>query len=220
MRILPPPQGVRFDRDVEVTVRDGTRLRVNVFRPQAEGSLSRPPLRASLSQDDLPKSHGRGFRTPFQYRLLRQTSDFQHSAWTSWGGSPTRRFGYRGGYVVVNCDLRGFGRSDGVGELISDAEARDYYDLIEWAAAQPWSTGKVGLNGVSYLALSRWKVAALQPPHLAAICPWEAFTDAYRDFAYPAESAKTASSGSGAKEEVRQPAELRLPCRAVCATAG
>ena len=44
----------------------------------------------------------------------------------------------------MNCDLRGFGRSDGVGELISDAEARDYYDLIEWAAAQPWSTGKLG----------------------------------------------------------------------------
>lgn len=81
--------------------------------------------------------------------------------------------------------LRGFGRSEGVGNLISDEEAQDYYDLIEWAGTQEWSTGKVGLNGVSYLALSQWKVASLQPPHLAAICPWEGFTDAYRDFAYP-----------------------------------
>jgi uncharacterized protein len=75
------------------------------------------------------------------------------------------------GYAVVNCDLRGFGHSDGEGTMLSDAEAHDYYDLIEWAAAQPWSTGRVGLNGDSYLALSQWRVAALRPPHLAAICP-------------------------------------------------
>lgn len=184
VRILPPPQGVRFDRDVEVAVRDGTLLRVNVFRPQGEGRYPVILCAHPYRKDDLPKSRGRGFRTPFQYRLLRQTSELQHSAWTSWE-APDPAFWVPRGYVVVNCDLRGFGRSDGVGELISDAEARDYYDLIEWAAAQPWATGKVGLNGVSYLALSQWKVAALQPPHLAAICPWEGFTDAYRDFAYP-----------------------------------
>jgi len=89
------------------------------------------------------------------------------------------------GYVVVNVDLRGFGRSDGEGSLLSDAEARDYYEIVEWAAAQPWSSGRVGLNGVSYLALSQWMVAALQPPHLSAICPWEGFSDVYRDFARP-----------------------------------
>jgi putative CocE/NonD family hydrolase len=84
---------------------------------------------------------------------------------------------------VVNCDLRGAGRSDGVCSLLSDQEAEDVYDLVEWAAAQPWSTGAVGMIGVSYLAISQWKSAALRPPHLAAIVPWEGFTDAYRDFA-------------------------------------
>ena len=68
------------------------------------------------------------------------------------------------GYAVVNCDLRGFGTSDGVGNLLTDAEARDVYDLIEWAGTQSWSSGKVGMNGVSYLAISQYKAAVLRPP--------------------------------------------------------
>jgi predicted acyl esterase len=44
----------------------------------------------------------------------------------------------------------------------------------------------MGMNGVSYLAISQYKVAALRPPHLAASCPWEGFSDVYRDFARPA----------------------------------
>ena len=64
-------------------------------------------------------------------------------------------------------------------------EAADYAEVIEWAAVQPWSTGKTGRLGVSYLAISQWKVAALRPQSLAAICPWEGWTDFYRDVAYP-----------------------------------
>jgi putative CocE/NonD family hydrolase len=59
------------------------------------------------------------------------------------------------------------------------------YDLIEWAARQAWSSGNVGLLGVSYLAISQYKAAALAPPSLKAICPWEGFTDAYRDLMRP-----------------------------------
>ncbi len=58
------------------------------------------------------------------------------------------------------------------------------YDLIEWAGTQPWSNGKVGLAGVSYLAVSQWHAAAKRPPHLAAINPWEGWTDPYREVAY------------------------------------
>jgi predicted acyl esterase len=58
---------------------------------------------------------------------------------------------------------------------------RDYYDAIEWAAVQPWATGKVSLRGVSYYATTQWTVANLQPPHLAAILPWEGWSDLYRD---------------------------------------
>jgi len=48
--------------------------------------------------------------------------------------------------------------------LLSDQEGEDVHDLIEWAAAQPWGTGAVGMLGVSYLATSQWKAAARQPP--------------------------------------------------------
>ena len=86
---------------------------------------------------------------------------------------------------MVNCDLRGAGTSEGTASLLSAQEGEDVHDLIEWAAAQPWSTGAVGMLGVSYLAISRWEAAALRPPGLKAICPWEGFTDAYGDLMRP-----------------------------------
>jgi len=182
--ITPPPRGVRFERDVPVAVRDGTILRVNVFRPATEGQYPVVTCAHPYGKDRLPRRRRVGYLPELQYRLMRQSAPIRVSAWTSWE-SPDPAFWVSRGYVVVNCDLRGFGRSDGEGDLISDQEAQDYYDLIEWAAAQPWSSGRVGLNGVSYLALSQWKVAALRPPHLAAICPWEGFSDLYRDLARP-----------------------------------
>ena len=63
-------------------------------------------------------------------------------------------------------------------------ESMDCYDLIEWAGVQDWCNGKVGMSGVSYLAAIQYQVAPLKPPHLAAINPWEAFSDWYREFAY------------------------------------
>jgi predicted acyl esterase len=66
-------------------------------------------------------------------------------------------------------------------EVWSPRERKDYHDCIEWAAARPWSNGKVGLNGISYYAMNQWYVASLQPPHLAAICVWEGAADYYRD---------------------------------------
>src|SRR5215210_5699109 len=63
-------------------------------------------------------------------------------------------------------------------------ETRDLYDCIEWAGTLEWSTGRVGLAGISYYAINQWTVAALQPPHLAAICPWEGAADFYRDMTH------------------------------------
>lgn len=160
-------------------MRDGTILRANLFLPEGEGRWPVVMCAHPYSKDNLPR-HG----PQFTYRVMRQSAPLSISAWTSWE-APDPAFWVPRGYAVVNCDLRGFFRSEGEGELFSDQEAEDYHDLIEWAAAQPWSTGKVGLNGVSYLALSQWKVAALRPPHLAAIVPWEGFSDFYRDLARP-----------------------------------
>lgn len=174
-----------FERDVPVTVRDGTVLRVNVFRPPGDGPHPALMCAHPYGKDNLPTpTRGGGFRPSIQYRIFRMPEPVAFSAWTSWEAPDPAHWVPRG-YALVNCDLRGGGTSGGTGDLLSPAESDDYHDLIEWAAAQPWCSGKVGLNGVSYLALSQYGAAATQPPSLAAICPWEGFSDLYRDLLYP-----------------------------------
>lgn len=183
VRVTPPPDGVTLERDVEVVVRDGTTLRVNVFRPAGGGAC--PVLMSAhpYGKDYLPKRTRRGYRPFPNLRVLPQSTPFTISAWTGWE-APDPAYWVPRGYVLVNADLRGWGRSDGVGNLFWPQEGEDYHDLIEWAADQPWSTGRVGLTGVSYLALSQWAAAATRPQHLAAICPWEGFTNLW-DVARP-----------------------------------
>jgi putative CocE/NonD family hydrolase len=105
------------------------------------------------------------------------------SRWTGFE-APDPLFWTRAGYAVVQVDVRGMHKSEGHAGALTDDDARDYYDLIEWAALQPWSTGRVGLLGVSYLAMSQWRVAALRPPALKAIVPWEGVTDLLRELGY------------------------------------
>jgi putative CocE/NonD family hydrolase len=116
-------------------------------------------------KDALPRRRGLGYRVSVQYRALRQTDRVRFSSLTGWE-APDPVWWASQGYAVVNCDLRGAGTSEGVASLFSDQEGEDVYDLIEWAGRQSWSTGAVGLLGVSYLAISQWKAAALQPPSL------------------------------------------------------
>jgi putative CocE/NonD family hydrolase len=182
----PATGTVAVDHDAAVTTRDGTVLRVNVYRPTGDGPFPVLLCAHPYGKDNLPrrKRFGRGYSVSFQYRVLRQTSRVRFSTLTSWE-APDPAWWTGQGFAVVNCDLRGTGHSDGVGSLFSDQEGEDTYDLIEWAAAQPWSTGMVGMIGVSYLAISQWKAAALRPPHLRAIVPWEGMTDPYRDLLRP-----------------------------------
>ena len=178
------PTAQVIDNNVAVPTRDGTMLRANVYRPLGDGPFATLLCAHPYGKDNLPakKKRGRGYSVSIQYRLLRQPARLRFSDLTGWE-APDPVWWTERGFAVVNCDLRGAGRSDGVGALLSDEEAEDVYDVIEWAARQPWSTGAVGMIGVSYLAISQWKAAALRPPHLKAIVPWEGFTDAYRDFA-------------------------------------
>ena len=170
--------------DLPVVVRDGITLRVNVVLPSGGGRF--PVLMSAhpYGKDNLPQRRGRRYRVSVQYRLLRQTGRVRFSSLTGWE-APDPAWWAAQGYAVVNCDLRGAGTSEGSASLLSDQEGADVHDLIGWAAAQPWSTGVVGMLGVSYLAISQWKAAALRPPGLKAICPWEGFTDAYRDLLRP-----------------------------------
>jgi uncharacterized protein len=183
--VYEPPEGsLSVLRDLPVVVRDGTTLRVNIVLPSGGGRF--PVLMSAhpYGKDNLPQRRSCGYRVSVQYRLLRQTGPVRFSSLTGWE-APDPAWWAAQGYAVVNCDLRGAGTSGGSASLLSDQEGEDVCDLIGWATAQPWSTGAVGLLGVSYLAISQWKAAALRPPGLKAICPWEGFTDAYRDLLRP-----------------------------------
>jgi predicted acyl esterase len=184
VEVLPVPRDVVIDWDVPVRVRDGVVLRVNVFRPAAGGTAPVILSAHPYGKDRIPAKTRSGRGPNFQYRLFPQPHTLRLSALTSWE-APDPGFWVPRGYAVVNADLRGAGTSEGVGTLLSDLEADDVHDLIEWAGTQPWSTGRVGLLGVSYLAISQYKAAATAPPHLAAICPWEGLSDAYRDSSHP-----------------------------------
>ena len=182
--VTDAPAGVQVERDVAMTTRDGTALRVNVFR--RAGAAARPVILSihPYGKDNLPKRRGSRWTLPAQYRALRQPQAVTFSALTGWE-APDPAWWTARGFVVVNADARGCGHSDGTGNLLSGQEAEDTYDLVQWIAGQPWSDGNVVMLGVSYLAISQYAVAALRPPALRAICPWEGFTDACRDLTFP-----------------------------------
>jgi putative CocE/NonD family hydrolase len=85
------------------------------------------------------------------------------------------------GYVRVNTDVRGSGKSGGALCLLCLREQQDVYDVVEWVARQPWSNGHVALYGYSYSAITALLGAALQPPHLDAVVVGHPPTDPYRD---------------------------------------
>jgi putative CocE/NonD family hydrolase len=101
----------------------------------------------------------------------------EHSAWET----PDPAYWTRQGYAVVRADERGTGQSPGLLDAMSRGTSEAFFEVIEWAAEQPWSSGKVGLLGISYYAGTQWRVAARQPKGLAAIIPWEGMSDYYRD---------------------------------------
>jgi uncharacterized protein len=182
----PAPGAVVVLHDVAVTTRDGTVLRANVHLPSGDGPFPVVLCAHPYDKDNIPrkKKRGPGYSVPLPYRVLRQPSRLRFSSLTGWEAPDPAWWTVRG-FAVANCDLRGAGHSDGVGSLLSDQEGEDVYDLIEWAGRQPWSTGAVGMLGVSYVAISQWKAAGLHPPHLKAIVAWEGFTDVYRDLLRP-----------------------------------
>jgi predicted acyl esterase len=166
------------DRDVPIKMPDGVRLFANVFRPRG---LSRAPVILSVTpygKDRLPDRLSKLLMRVAGVRFGK----LRCSGWTGFE-SPDPVFWTQAGYAVVQADVRGMSKSEGHAGVLTDQDAADYAELIAWTARQPWSTGAVGLVGVSYLAMSQWRVAALQPPALRAIVPWEGATDLLRELA-------------------------------------
>jgi putative CocE/NonD family hydrolase len=93
------------------------------------------------------------------------------------------RYYARRGYAVAIQDCRGRFGSEGVWEPFIN-EPKDGYDAIEWLAAQPWSNGKVGMIGGSYVGWVQWWAASERPPHLVTIIPNVAPPDPFYNIPY------------------------------------
>lgn len=165
--------------DVPITMSDGLMLRADVFRPVDGVAV---PVLLSVG----PYSKGLTFQDGYPTAWEKMITDHPDVAegssnrFQNWEVADPERW-VALGYACVRVDVRGSGRSPGFLDLFSERETHDYYECIEWAGTQTWSTGKVGLSGISYLAMNQWQVAALRPPHLAAMCAWEGASDWYRD---------------------------------------
>ncbi len=173
---------MHIDWDVPITMDDGLTLRADVFRPVGSG---RHPIILSHG----PYAKGLAFQEGYPSAWNRMVAEHPDVAagssnlYQSWEVVDPEKW-VPHGYVCVRVDSRGTGRSPGFIGPFSPRETRDFYQCIEWAGVQPWSSGKVGLNGVSYYGINQWQVASLKPPHLAAMCVWEGAADWYRDMTH------------------------------------
>src|SRR5215207_6605212 len=162
-----------FEKDAAVAVRDGTVLYANVFRPPQDG---RYPVVVSFDVYGKDTIHVAAAMPAGGAYTLGQYNASQYAAWEA----PDPGFWVPNGYVVVKAAARGTSGSKGRISPLSQMEAEDFQDIIEWCGTQDWSSGAVVTNGVSYLAMAQWRVGQLNPPHLKAMIPWEGVSDLYR----------------------------------------
>lgn len=165
--------------DVPVTMSDGLVLRADIFRPQD----SRPgPALLSYGPYGKGLDFREGYKTAWDLMVKNHPDAVSGTSnkYANWEVVDPEKW-VPEGYVCIRVDSRGAGRSPGFLAHNNARESQDIYEVIEWAAGQSWCTSKVGMNGISYYASNQWRAAALQPPHLAAICVWEGWSDAYRD---------------------------------------
>jgi uncharacterized protein len=147
---------IKRTNDVAISMRDGTKLLSDLFQPDAQGRFP-----ALLSVSCYP----------------RQIQDFGVPLGLLEAGASD--FFVPRGYVQLIVNLRGTGGSEGVWTFQDQQERDDLFDLVEWAAAQPWCDGNVGMLGISYFAMTQLAAAVAQPPHLKAIFPLAVSDDPY-----------------------------------------
>lgn len=139
---------VSIEKNVTITVRDGTRLAADVYHPARDGK----PL-------------------PGRFPTLLTRTPYDKN-----GGEREGRYYAERGYNVVANDVRGRYGSEGTWRLMVD-DPSDGFDVVEWIAAQPWSDGKLGTFGTSYPGGTQHALAEMNPPHLTAMVPVDALSN-------------------------------------------
>lgn len=170
--ISQPQFGIKSEKDIYVTMRDGVKLAVNVYRPNVEGKF--PALFAMG-----------GYGKELQEELIAPQPLMKSAVWDGNIEAGDTRDIVSRGYIHVIGDARGSGNSEGeYAGMWASQEGRDGADIIEWIAQQPWCDGNVGMIGYSYYGGMQLKVAIEQPPHLKAIFVSHISSDYYRDCVY------------------------------------
>jgi len=199
-------QPIVIERDLAVPMRDGVLLFANLFKPAADGPYPVIMSVTPYGKDKLPDR-----LATFFMRLSGVKFGKVNCSRMTGFEAPDPVYWVQQGYKVLQADVRGMHKSEGQAGVLRKQDAEDYYDLIEWAASQPWCTGRVGIMGVSYLAMSQWHVAALKPPHLRAIVPWEGVTDLYRELAFHGGIPETKFVALWAKKRIKSGRNRRFP---------
>jgi uncharacterized protein len=167
-------RGMLIERDIPITLGDGVTIYADLFRP--EDAAPAAPIIAW-------GPYGKHGHTRYSVNFPKaDVPDAHISEYTAFE-APNPLDWVPHGYAILNVDPRGTWYSEGRASYLSPQEAHDFAEVIAWAGTRAWSNGRVGLSGVSYLTSAQWRVAELSPPHLAAINPWEGWTDTYREVA-------------------------------------
>lgn len=150
------------EKNVPVTLRDGTVMYTDIYRPVTE-----EPCPAIIAWSPYGKENQ---VRPVPSVALSDLQKFE---------GPDPVYWVAAGYAIMNPDARGIGSGEGDFQQWGLQQAEDGYDFVEWTAANDWCSGRVSFAGTSYLAISQWFIASLNPPHLTCIAPWEGFSDVW-----------------------------------------
>jgi putative CocE/NonD family hydrolase len=199
----PAYPGTHIEWDVPITMSDGITLKANVYRPaDAFGNPVDEPLPTLVSLTPYTKLVAAMFDQilgiPGVSAEARKLGGLAFdgplaplSGFTGMvaGGLPQTfavdRALIQSGYAHIVADVRGTGFSQGEWLTLGDRETIDTVEVIDWAAAQPWSNGRIGMSGISYSAINQLRAAELQPPALQAIFPVVPGNDLMRDIVTP-----------------------------------
>lgn len=163
------------ERNIKVTMSDGIKIDLDIFRPEGEGNfpvlLGISPFYKEIQSEHIWPAATRSRRINGVPDACLETANID--------------FFVRRGYVNIIGSVRGSGQSEGEFQYLSPREIQDTYEIIEWAAKQPWCNGSVGMIGLGYYGAHQPLVAQLNPPHLKALTPIGTFWDNYRHFWKP-----------------------------------
>jgi uncharacterized protein len=155
-----------WERDTGVKMTDGVTIYADIFRP-VDGKNLPAVLSWSPYGKTVPQLAPPGV-APTAVSGLQKFEGPDPAYWCNHG------------YAIINVDSRGSFYSEGNIEYWGTPGANDVYDFVEWTAKQLWCNGKIAMSGNSWLGIIQWFAGAQNPPHLAAIAPWEGHIDIYR----------------------------------------